>query len=198
VSITVTPETFSFVQYDNEQIRGIAEQAAKDAGLPADSEINIDVVESSPLGRIKTDDFAVGPPFKATVKIEGGAFENLKAPRQFDTERAQETLGRLFMRFADARNPEFGFEGDPDELSVPRQVAWDVYAIGRLNKLGYKVSHDRWQYLFRNRHGFTDDADVFFERLWSADGLKWPEILSESERLKPDAEISTGRRVVTR
>lgn len=195
MSITVTPEAFTFVSYDNAVITEIAEQAAKDAGLPGDADVTVDVVESSPLGRVTVEGFEAGPPARITFHVEGGAFENLKAPRQFDEVRAKEILGRLFFRLADRLDPAFAFEGDADTLPVPRAVAWDAYAVGRLNNLGYTVSHDRWLYLFRNRHGFYDVVDNTFERLWSGERITWPEILALSTELKPDADIATaGRR----
>ena len=194
--VTVTPDTFSFVDYVHEEIQVLAEECVRDAGLPAEADVHIDVVESSPLGRVKIEEFDKGSPPRLKLRIEGGAFENLKAPRQFDAVRCRETLGRVLHRLSDALNPGFGFDGDMESLPVPRGVAWDVYAEGRLNRLGYKVGHDRWLYLFRNRHGFTDEADLFFEKLWNGEGLTWAEILSESERLKPDEEIkaATSRR----
>ena len=43
------------------------------------------------------------------------------------------------------------------------------------------VRRQRWLYAFRNRHGFTDDADGAFEQLWHGDGLTWADIDRLSE-----------------
>jgi hypothetical protein len=198
VSVTVSPESFTFVDYDHGRILDMASQAAKDAQLPDDCEVSIEVVESSPLGRLRFDGIEPGPPTKATLYIDGGALEDFKAPRQLDSERAREILGRGLIRVADVVDPAFGFSGDPESLSVPRQVAWDTYAVGRLSRLGYRIKHERWLYLWRNRHGFTDDSDLAFESLWQGEKLTWDEIRSASEGLKPDSEVLSPRRVRTR
>ena len=198
MSVRVTPETFSFVDYDNAEITRLAEKASGDAGLPPDADIDVDVVESTPLGRVKLEEFEAGPPARAVIRVEGGAFENLKAPRKLDPVRTAETLGRMFLRLHDMLDPAFGFEGDSEALKIPRQVAWDTYAIGRLSRKGYTVSHDRWQYLWRNRHGFSDESDLVFEKLWTSDQLTWDEIRSASEGLKSDEEISAPKRVPSR
>ena len=38
------------------------------------------------------------------------------------------------------------------------------------------MNQQRWRYNFRNRHGFTDEADQAFNRLWASDGLTWDEL----------------------
>jgi hypothetical protein len=47
--------------------------------------------------------------------------------------------------------------------------------------LGYRVFEPRWRYNFRNRHGFTDDSDAIFDRIWGADRLTWSELSAASE-----------------
>ena len=66
---------------------------------------------------------------------------------------------------------------------MPQSVAWDVYCIGRLVRLGFKHYDNRQRrlYHFRNRHGFTDAADEAFERLWTADDLTWSDIAALSD-----------------
>jgi hypothetical protein len=61
-------------------------------------------------------------------------------------------------------------------------AAWDTYSVGRLARLGYPVHQPRWIYNFRNRHGFTDQADESFAEIWSADGLSWEELSALSGR----------------
>lgn len=198
MSVTVTPETYQFVNYDHAEISEIAVATARDAGIPGSADVHLDVVESSPLGRVKIEDLEKGASPKVTLRIEGGAFENLKAPRQFAADRAKETLGRIFFRLSDLFDAGFGFEGEWDSMPVPRAVAWDVYAVGRLNRLGYTINHDRWLYLFRNRHGFTDEADLVFEKLWAGTDLTWQDIRGMSEGLKSDEDLQPSRRIPTR
>ena len=191
--VTVTPEVFTFVDYDAAEIRALTEKSAADAGL-GDAEVHVDVVESTPLGRAGVAALSPGSPARVELRIEGGAVESLKAPRRFAPTRAAETLGRLLLRAADVLDDGFGFAGDFNALAVPHQVAWDVYSVGRLERRGYRVSRGRWLYLWRNRHGFTDDSDLAFERLWSVEPLTWRDVASASEALRSDEDIpSTGR-----
>ena len=53
------------------------------------------------------------------------------------------------------------------------RVAWDIYAIGRTERLGLTVRRPRELYDFRLQHGFTDVADAAFERCWDADAMTW-------------------------
>ena len=56
------------------------------------------------------------------------------------------------------------------------RVAWDVYVIGRLVRLGTRNQVQRRRYQFRNQHGFDDDADAAFDQLWNAESLTFAEI----------------------
>jgi hypothetical protein len=53
--------------------------------------------------------------------------------------------------------------------------------VGRLGRLGYRVHEQRWRYNFRNRHGFTDQADAAFDRIWAADALTWSDLTALSD-----------------
>jgi hypothetical protein len=68
-----------------------------------------------------------------------------------------------------------------DELSLAHVAAWDTYAVGRLGRLGYPVHQPRWIYNFRNRHGFTDQADDAFARIWEAEDLSWDDLAALSD-----------------
>jgi hypothetical protein len=52
-------------------------------------------------------------------------------------------------------------------------------------RLGYPVQRQRRLYHFRNRHGFSDTADVVFERLWQAEGLTWADIQAACDETEP-------------
>ena len=96
-------------------------------------------------------------------------------------------LGRLLFRVRDRRDPTFGTPPPDAELPLRQSVAWDVYSVGRLVRLGHRHYDNRQRrlYHFRNRHGFTDAADEAFERLWTADGLSWAEIAALSDEAAP-------------
>ena len=68
-------------------------------------------------------------------------------------------------------------------MDLAHRVAWDVYAVGRLQQLGYDSQRQRRLYGFRNRHGFTDAADAAFEQLWTSSDLTWDDLT----RLSDDA-----------
>ena len=63
-------------------------------------------------------------------------------------------------------------------MSQADAIAWAVYCYGRATRLGYRVYKPKYLYDFRNRHGFTDDADADYERLWTAENLIWSQIVS--------------------
>ena len=53
----------------------------------------------------------------------------------------------------------------------------------RARELGYPVHQPRWIYNFRNRHGFTDQADESFAEISVGRiGLSWEELSALSDR----------------
>jgi hypothetical protein len=115
------------------------------------------------------------------LSLESGALEDPKRPRRIDPVGATDVLGRLLFEVHDRLDPAFGDPPADDDLSLAEGVAWQVYCVGRLGRLGHRVQRQRRLYQFRNRHGFTDAADEAFERLWTADGLTWADITATSE-----------------
>ena len=103
-------------------------------------------------------------------------------------------LGRLLFEVHDRLDPAFGDPPAEDDLSLPESVAWQVYCVGRLGRLGHQVQRQRRLYHFRNRHGFTDAADEAFDRLWSADGLTWADITGTSAGRPCRADDDLARR----
>lgn len=183
--VTVVPETFTYVLYEGSRISELARELADRVGLPDGLAVRVEVDEESPLGRTSVTDLD-----PVTVAVEGGAFEDAKRLRHLSERSVVSVLGRHLVRARDRLDPAFG-EPPPDrEIPLPEYVAWDVYAIGRLARLGYPVQKDRRQYHFRIRHGFTDAADEVFERLWNADGLTWSDLQAAS------AEAATARDAV--
>jgi len=180
MTVTVTPETFSLVNFDAAEIRSVVEKLIPAVGLPSDLDVRIEVDESTPLGqaRIASYDDPV------VITVESGALEDPKRPRLVSPSGAADVLGRLLFRIRDRRTAGFGDPPPDGELTIAESVAWDVYCIGRLVRLGFKHYDNRQRrlYHFRNRHGFTDAADEAFERLWTADDLTWSDIVSLSDK----------------
>ena len=168
-SITITPEKFTMVLFEGDRIKELLGQVAAKVGI--DKDIAVEVDEASALGRARVK--SADP---VELWLQGGALEDPKNPRHLSERNVGEVFGRLLFRVKDRIDPAFGDPPGDDDLTLQQGTAWDAYCLGRLERLGYEVSKARRQYHFRNRHGFTDVADNTFERLWSAEGLKWSDI----------------------
>lgn len=177
--VEVRPAEFSMVFFDAAEIQALTEQLATEVGLPADLPVIVDVDETTPLGRA-----VVASVEPVLLELESGALEDAKRPRQLDPIGAADVLGRLLLQVRDRRDPAFGAPPPDDELPLPHSVAWQVYCVGRLARLGHHTQRQRRLYQFRNRHGFTDAADAVFERLWAADGLTWADITAASDEAR--------------
>jgi hypothetical protein len=180
MSVTVTPEQFALVNFDAAEIKSVVDELVPAVGLPADLEVRIEVDESTPLGRAivtSYDDPVV-------IAVESGALEDPKRPRRVSPTGAADVLGRLLFRVRDRRTEGFGDPPPDADLTMAQSVAWDVYSIGRLVRLGFKHYDNRQRrlYHFRNRHGFTDAADEAFEQLWTAKELTWSDIVALSDK----------------
>jgi hypothetical protein len=174
--IVVTPQVFSFVEFDAARIAELVAEVAARVGFPESAEIRVEVDETTPLGRTKIA--ALDP---VTIQVQSGAFENAKVLRTLSDRSVRDVVGRLLFKAADRLDPAFGDPPSDDDLTLQEHTAWDAYAVGRCERLGYTPSKARRQYHFRNRHGFTDTADAVFGRLWSGDGLTWADIQAACE-----------------
>jgi len=170
MSVTVTPQTFNFVAYDAALIQRVAEELLQSLGL-ADRDLNIEVDETTPLARTRVE---VGDAI--SIRAESGAFEDTRRPRQQSEVATATSLGRVLLRVRDRLNDGFGDAPPDEDLTLAQVAAWETYSVGRLERLGIDVNQQRWRYNFRNRHGFTDEADQAFNRLWASDGLTWDEL----------------------
>jgi hypothetical protein len=179
----VTPETFTMVLYDHDAIVEAVDEVASAVGLPEGEVLRVEVDEANPLAR--THVTSLEP---VELAVDGGAFEDPRHPRQLDTTAVAVVVGRLVLQALDRREPGFVDAPPEDALSVPHRVAWDVYALGRLGRLGYPAQRQRRLYNFRNRHGFTDAADAAFDRLWSSDQLTWDDLVRISDQARVTAD----------
>jgi hypothetical protein len=170
-TVSVTPATFTMVDYEAAAIAEVAARLCGLVGLPTGLDLRIDVNQTTPLGRayIVSSDPAV-------LSVESGALEDNHRPRQFHEESAEQVLGRLLLKLRDRRDPAFADAPSDDELSLELAAAWDAYATGRLARLGYAVNRQRRVYQFRVRHGFSDEGDAAFARLWDGEDLTWAQI----------------------
>jgi hypothetical protein len=178
VTTTVSPQEFKLVSYDAAEIAAVVDELRQAIGLPADLSVQIEVDESTPLGRASVS--SIEP---LVISVESGALEDPKKPRTLSRTGSADVLGRLLFRVRDRLDPAFGDAPSDAELTLPQSVAWDAYCIGRLVRLGFQHYDNRQRrlYHFRNRHGFSDAADEAFEKLWMADGLAWLDIAALSD-----------------
>jgi hypothetical protein len=170
MSVTVTPQTFNFVAFDAALIQRVADELLASLGL-ADRDVHIEVDETTPLSRTRVE---IGDTI--SIRAESGAFEDTKRPRQQSEVATATSLGRLLLRVRDRLSGGFGEAPIDRDLTLAQVAAWETYSVGRLSRLGIEVNEQRWRYNFRNRHGFTDEADQAFNRLWSSDALTWGEL----------------------
>ena len=171
--VTIEPDTFTLVEFDRDELTSVIERLLGAIGL--DRAVVIDIDQTTPLGEAKVvavDDDAIH------LHVESGALEDPKRLRQLSPSGSANVLGRLLFRVRDRLDPAFGEPPADPDLGLERSAAWDVYAIGRLVRLGFRHENDRQRrlYQFRTRHGFTDAADASFDALWSGDGLTWADI----------------------
>ena len=169
--VSVEPSEFHYVNFDAGEITRVVNEVADLVGIGADTVIQINIDESTPLGRAIVT--SLDP---IVIEVEGGAFENAKAPRQLSDRSVRDVISRLLFKVADRTSGKFANAPEDAEVPLPHSVAWDVYAVGRAARAGMAVSKPRRLYHFRNRHGFTDVADAAFETLWNADDLTWDEL----------------------
>ena len=180
-TISVTPATFTMVDYDPAVIADLTGRLCGLVGLPTGLELRIDVDQTTPLGRAH-----IASTDPVVLAIESGALEDNHRPRQFHEENAVHVLGRLLLKLRDRRDPDFGEVPDDDDLSLELSAAWDAYATGRLGRLGYAVNRQRRLYQFRVRHGFSDEGDTAFAQLWEGENLTWDQI----EQISASAYLS--------
>ena len=170
MTVSVIPQQFTFVTFDAVLIQRVAEDLLASLGLE-DHDVTIEVDETTPLSRMRVE---AGD--QISIRVESGAFEDQRKPRQQSETVTATSLGRVLLRVRDRLLDAFGDAPPDDQLSLAEMAAWETYSVGRLERLGIAVNKQRWRYNFRNRHGFTDQADVAFDRLWAGDGLAWEEL----------------------
>jgi hypothetical protein len=171
LTISVTPDPFTLIEYDPATIAAIIEDCAALVGIPSTVDIALDVDEElfAPLvGHLS--DVVDG---KIVLWISGGNFEDNRQPRHFSEPQARRDLTLSLLRASDRLSDDFASAPPDKELKRAERAAWDTYANGRASRLGVQVRHQASLYEFRLQHGFTDVGDAAFERLWASDHMTW-------------------------
>jgi hypothetical protein len=186
--ITVTPDPFTLIEYDGNEIKAIIEDVAALVDFPRDVDIRLEVDEElfAPLTGHMSD-VVDGT---ARLWISGGNFEDNRRPRHFSADQARVDLAIMLLRAKDRLSGGFAAAPPDNELSRAERAAWDTYAIGRALRLGVPVRRQRQLYDFRLQQGFTDVADAAFERCWTAVTMTWDgvrEICKETGAADRDA-----------
>jgi hypothetical protein len=181
VNVTVEPTEFTFVDYDSTRIAEITAEVAHAVGLD-DAQIVVEVDQRMPFGAHELRGL---DPIHCFV--ESGGLEDTQRVRTMSEEGAREMIGRLLLEARDRLDPSFGAPDLGEAIDVAPQVAWDVYSIGRLVRLGGRNQRQRRLYQFRNQHGFDDRADAAFTRLWTSDSLTFAEICDISDAARRPA-----------
>jgi len=176
VTVTVVPEQFTMVLFDAPTIQRCVETLLDRLDM-TDREVRVEVDETTPIARVRTE---LGDPI--VVRAESGALEDTRHPRYLSETAVNTAVGRSLLRARDRISGRFDDAPADDELTLAQVAVWDTYAAGRLSRLGYPMHVPRWLYNFRNRHGFTDQADRAFAELWAADDLSWADLSALSER----------------
>jgi hypothetical protein len=184
-TITVVPETFTMVDYDAATIAECASTMCQRVGLPAGTDLRIEIDQTTPLGRAR-----VTSTRPVALALESGALEDNYRPRQYHEGNASMVFGRLLLKVRDRLDPAYSDAPSDEDLSLELSAAWDAYATGRLGRLGYPVQRQRRLYQFRVRHGFSDDGDAAFNQLWEADNLTWADIAQLSSEALLEAPAS--------
>ena len=164
--VTVTPDPFTLIPFDAPTIASLVEDVAALVEFPPGVEIDVEVDEElfPPLTGHMTD-VVDG---RAVLWISAANLEDTRQPRTFAPEQARSDLAVMLLRAKDRLSDDFADAPRDRELTRGERVAWDIYAIGRVERLGMDVRRQRELYDFRLQHGFTDVADAAFERCWNA------------------------------
>jgi hypothetical protein len=175
MTVTVSPEEFTLVLFDAPTLETTLSDLMDRLEL-GERALRVEVDETTPIVRISVQN---GDPI--VLAAGSGAFEDPRVPRHQSEVHIVTNAGRPLLRLRDRNDGSFADAPADDDLTLAQLAAWDAYCVGRLGRLGYSVHEQRWRYNFRNRHGFTDMADSAFDRLWTADRLRWAELAAISD-----------------
>ena len=175
--IVVQPTSFTKIDFDVEVILSAAQRALENvAALPNDLEVKVEIEEDQATNRVKVA--SLDP---VLLEVDGGSLENYKKPRTVGDLESRITFTRLFLELTDRLSQSFDAPALDAEVPQAHRMAWDVNLFGRTARHGLHLHQPRYRYNFRNRHGFSDQADRAFDELWAGDELTWSEISAMSD-----------------
>lgn len=175
--IVVGPDEFTLVEYVPAEL---AEHAA--TALSAIEELSDDLdVEIRIDEHQATSRFSISSLDPVVFEVDSGAVEDYRDPRRVGAHEAVVTFTRLYLELLDRQSSTFGAPGLDAEVTQAHKIAWDVNLYGRVGRLGLRLHQPRFRYNFRNRHGFSDNADRVFNQLWAADDMTWARITELSD-----------------
>ena len=176
--ITIWPPTFTKVEYEASQLAELVRSAlALVPALPPDLDIEVRVDEEQATTRA-----AVVSMEPLVFAADSGALENLKDPRRCGELESTVTFVRLFLEVVDRHSESFGAPELGKPMTHAHKISWEVNLFGRASRLGLRLHSPRFRYDFRNRHGFSDNADRIFDVLWASDDLSFARIVELSAR----------------
>lgn len=179
--ITLTPETFTLVKFDANEVRNLIRQTIAEVGFPADVSVLVDVDEVLPHPLTASAiDVSDGT---AKLWFTGGCFESPQRQTGLSVENTRVELGSALLRAKDRLSGGFADAPADEDLDDRQRTLWEAYAEGRLVALGFPVRVQRRRYTFRLYGGFNDVADAAFERLWSGEPIDWEGLKALSDEL---------------
>ena len=126
--ITVTPDTFTKVEFDADAIRSIAEAVSQRLGAIADDlDVELVIDEDQPTTRM-----SIASLDPLVFHLDSGALEDTREPRTLGTEMASVSIASLFIEYLDRIDPSFGAPplGQPEDFA--ERIAWSAYTHGRV------------------------------------------------------------------
>jgi len=164
--VIVTPDPFTLIPFDAPTIASLVEDVAALVEFPPG--VGIDVAVDEELFPPLTGHMTDVVDGRVSLWISAANLEDTRQPRTFAPEQARSDFAVMLLRAKDRLSDDFADAPADRELTRGERVAWDIYAIGRAERLGMDVRRQRELYDFRLQHGFTDVADAAFDRCWNA------------------------------
>lgn len=171
MTVTVHPDNISSIDVPVARMTSLVENLLGRLGFDSGTNVRIEVVEVADRGRARLT--SMNP---VTVVVEAGAIQDPTSPGALSDGIAAVAIGRQLLVAKDRLDESFGAPDMEEDISSGTAMAWDVHCTARLSRLGYPVVRQRRLYKFRDRFGFTDEADSVFEHLWEDEALTYSEI----------------------
>lgn len=180
-NVTLIPAEFTLVKFDADDLRELIAEMITAVGFPPDVPVTVEVDEVLP--HPLTSSSAEIMDGEANLWFTGGCFEIPSRQTGLAVDNTRVELGAALFRAKDRLSAGFADAPSDEDLDERQRGIWDVFAEGRVARLGYRVREPRRRYVFRLYSGFNDVADAAYERLWNTDEFTWAELAAISEAL---------------